>query len=131
MIKLQRFPTAFQMLYLLPVFIILPFLPDSPRWLSSHDRMEEAEESLSKVLGEEKASPHFQAQFEEIREVVRLEHAAEETKFSDLWNSEGRNLYRLLVGSSSQLLQQLGGINSKSAFQAQSAGHRYTSTNRG
>ncbi|OQU95623.1 hypothetical protein CLAIMM_01805 [Cladophialophora immunda] len=106
-----RFPTAFQMFYLVPIFICLPWLPDSPRWLASKGRLSEAQDVLCQLMDEQPDSPQLLAQFEEIKEVVRLERAAERTKLSDLWNGEGQNLYRLILGCSSQLMQQLGGIN--------------------
>ncbi len=107
----QRFPTAFQMVYLIPVFVLLPSMPDSPRWLATKDRLPEAQQVLGQILDEDPSAPELQAYFEEIKEVVRLEYAAGQSKLSDLWNSEGQNFYRLLLGCGGQLMQQLGGIN--------------------
>lgn len=98
-------------MYLIPVFVVLPFLPDSPRWLAGRGRLDEAEAVLSQILDKDSTSPQLQAQFAEIREVVTLEHAAEDTKISELWSGEGRNLFRLLLACGSQLMAQIGGIN--------------------
>ena len=104
-------PTIMQILFLVPVFILLPHLPDSPRWLASRGSMGESSAVLAQIMDEDPNSEHFQAQIEEIREVVRLEHAVDKVKWSNLWKGEGRNLFRLCLACSVQLMAQIGGIN--------------------
>ncbi|KAF9883072.1 hypothetical protein FE257_004129 [Aspergillus nanangensis] len=106
-----RFPTAFQIVFLLPIFFIIPVLPDSPRWLASNQRFDEASTVLSRILDESPLSPSFAAQMQGIREVALLETSARKTKASDLWNDPGRNFFRLCLACSVQLMAQTGGIN--------------------
>ncbi|KPI36291.1 Sugar transporter STL1 [Cyphellophora attinorum] len=106
-----RFPTIFQVFFLLPVFVILPWLPDSPRWLATKDRLSEAKRVLGQILDEDDSSPTFQSYYEEIQEVVKLEHAAEKVTIAEVWNGEGQNTYRLLLGCGIMCMQQIGGIN--------------------
>lgn len=73
--------------------------------------MDEAAAVLAQIMDEDPSSEQFRAQIQEIQEVVRLEHAADKVKLSDLWKGEGRNLFRLCLACSCQLMAQIGGIN--------------------
>ncbi|KAE8143440.1 general substrate transporter [Aspergillus pseudotamarii] len=106
-----RIPTAFQIVFLVPIFFILPFLPDSPRWLASHERFEEASKVLSHIMEEDPSSPSFASQMQAIQEIVLVEGSAHKSKISELWTGQGRNLFRLLLACSVQLMAQIGGIN--------------------
>ena len=44
-----RIPTALQLVMPAAIFFLLPFLPESPRWLLSQDRPEDAKKSLRKL----------------------------------------------------------------------------------
>ncbi|OQV11009.1 hypothetical protein CLAIMM_14917 isoform 2 [Cladophialophora immunda] len=107
-----RLPSIFQVVYLLPVFILLPLLPESPRWLASKDRMGEAATVLARLTGQEDiSSPEVRQQLEDIQTVVALEKAGEATPISDLWTAPGRHMYRLIIGCGAQYMGQIGGCN--------------------
>ena len=46
-----RWPIAFQGFFLIIILCVLPFLPESPRWLVHHDRVEEATEVFARLDG--------------------------------------------------------------------------------
>lgn len=85
--------------------------PESPRWLAAKDRHEEAARVLARLNGTETSDEEVQRQFEDIRTVVALERAGEETPFSELWKAPGRNLYRLVIACGAQYMGQIGGCN--------------------
>ncbi|KAM0752580.1 general substrate transporter [Meredithblackwellia eburnea MCA 4105] len=68
-----RVPVALQALWLIISVIILHGVPDGPRELYARGRLEEADDSLSRVTGLELTDPDFLAQKEEILAGVKLE----------------------------------------------------------
>lgn len=78
-------------------------IPESPRYLMSQGREQEASTVLSKILGE-----NVSTKIEEIRQTVFRER---KPNFSDLLGKDGKPLRIVWVGIGLSVLQQFVGIN--------------------
>ncbi|KAJ5081281.1 Major facilitator superfamily domain general substrate transporter [Penicillium alfredii] len=92
------------------LLIALFFFPESPRWLASKERWEEALETLAMLHGKgNRNDPVVQVEFEEVQEAVRLAHESKDISFLALFGP--RVWKRTMCGMSVQMWQQLLGGN--------------------
>ena len=104
-----RFPFAFMAVPVLIIALTVPLLPDSPRWLMSIGRREDAIEILAKVRGDlSHSDPILLVKVEQLEAVVEASHH----KRNDLWNlaigHHSCNLHlgrRVWMGFALQLIQ--------------------------
>ncbi|KAF9005036.1 general substrate transporter [Cyathus striatus] len=88
------------------------FMPESPRWLVAHGKIEEARIAVSRTFGVEKESRIVQLEVEDISTQVEHERRqASGTGWVDCFKVENKVLYRTLLGMALQSLQQLTGAN--------------------
>lgn len=109
-----RFPIAFQIIFALPVCLCMWFLPESPRWLLTHDNYEEADKVISALRGYELDSEETRLERDVIIDSIRASGvgSSKSTPFSALLTGgKTQHLRRVLLGASSQLMQQIGGCN--------------------
>lgn len=108
-----RFPLAFQNVFALILIGGTFLLPETPRWLISHDRDDEAKEVLARLWSEGDIDhPRCKSEYEEIKEGIALERRENISSYKDLFsNGRFNNRKRVLLGMFSQIIQQLGGIN--------------------
>ncbi|KUI63540.1 Sugar transporter STL1 [Cytospora mali] len=108
-----RFPIAFQIIFALVISIPMFFLPESPRWLLTHERYEEAEIVIAALRGYELDSPETAIERDVIVDSIRASGGfAKSTPFKTLFTGgKTQHFRRMLLGASSQLMQQIGGCN--------------------
>jgi sugar porter (SP) family MFS transporter len=101
---LQAAPSVIQLLF---AFMV----PESPRWLVSKDRSEEALEILIKYHAEGDASnelPHIE--IAEIRKALEIENESRKRGWAELYQTRGMR-HRSLIGAALGLFTQFSGNN--------------------
>lgn len=104
-----RLPTLFQIVPCALQLIFIWFVPESPRFLVSRDRHEEALAILIKYHAEgDASSPFVAAEFHQIRETIRREAAASQSPWKELLTNKV-NRRRVLIAACVGLFAQWAG----------------------
>ena len=105
-----RVPSLLQVL--LPVIGIpgLIMIPESPRWLVSVDRVDEARQNLAKIhVGGDISHPLIEFEMAEIQQTLKAEKEAQQySAWNDLWATPG-NRHRLFISISLGIFAQWAG----------------------
>ncbi|KAI1127503.1 general substrate transporter [Nemania abortiva] len=109
-----RFPIAFQIVFGIIVSTAMIWLPESPRWLLTHERYEDANNVIAAIRGYEVDSQETAFERGIILDSIRASgvFGGKSTPFKALFtNGKTQHFRRMLLGASSQFMQQVGGCN--------------------
>ncbi|KAK9371406.1 general substrate transporter [Lipomyces kononenkoae] len=106
-----RIPIAVQFAWALILATGMVFLPESPRYYVRKDKLEDARRSLGRLHSLPPDHPIITEELLEIQSNNEREMSFGKSRLIDCFKTDGRQLYRILVGITIQALQQLTGIN--------------------
>ncbi|KAH0398309.1 putative hexose carrier protein, partial [Aureobasidium melanogenum] len=111
-----RFPCAFQIAFCICVACLVPFLPESPRYLAKTGDLGLAINNLAALRGMHPDDPELQQEMKDIEYIVEVEQREEGT-WSDVFKDGGiSGSTRVLIACVANALQQLTGSNVMSSF---------------
>ncbi|CAK4033168.1 related to sugar transporter [Lecanosticta acicola] len=107
-----RVPVILQCVFLIAMLLMIMIIPDTPRWLISHNRQDEALEVLRSLNKKNMSDESICDMHANIVNTVAYEASIGAGSWSDLLRSdEIQSRRRFLIACSVQAFQQLGGIN--------------------
>ncbi|KAM4064422.1 major facilitator superfamily protein [Hirsutella rhossiliensis] len=107
-----RVPVILQCFCIVPILVILPFIPETPRWLAAHDRPDECLKVLARMRSAATDDAEVLKIHGNILQTVALESSMNLGSWGDfLKNDQVQSQKRLLIACAIQSFQQLGGIN--------------------
>ncbi|KAJ5511236.1 Major facilitator superfamily domain general substrate transporter [Penicillium expansum] len=114
-----RMPIALQLTFVAVLLVTIPWLPESPRWLMTQAREDEAMEVLACIEATSINDPVIITQRDEIKFSITYEQD-NSVRWRDLLRrgkaDNTKTLRRLLLGAGTQAMQQLQGINIMSYY---------------
>jgi len=108
-----RAPLIFQCIFALYILTATPFLPDTPRWLATHDgdTTGQALSVLARLRGKDEGDREVQKEMDDILGALSAEREARGT-WGDLFRSNGVSAdKRFFLAIGIQFMQQMSGIN--------------------
>lgn len=106
-----RFPVSVQIIFALVLLFGIIKMPESPRWLMSKRRHDEARYVLAKLNGVPEDDDGVLAEMTALKEAVNRSSNQQSQMKSLFHNGKSQNFSRAIIASSTQFFQQFTGCN--------------------
>ncbi|KAK5018332.1 hypothetical protein LTR39_001044 [Cryomyces antarcticus] len=105
-------PDCFPIVFGVLVAVFMIWLPESPRWLLTKERTEEAKTVIAALRGIHRGDEETKLQVSIVDSIRASGHKGGNTPFSALFTGgKTQHFRRMMLGISAQFFQQLGGCN--------------------
>ncbi|KAK0719169.1 hypothetical protein B0H67DRAFT_599074 [Lasiosphaeris hirsuta] len=116
-----RAPVAVQLVFVVVVVAMVPWLPESPRWLIAEDRIDEANAILANLEDKDRFDPFVITQSKAIQRAVQVRCERQDfLPWRDVPHEQATEsascLRRLALGMGVQAMQQLSGVSVTSYY---------------
>lgn len=107
-----RFPLAFQLVFIVILLGVSPFLPESPRWLVKKERHEDAAAIVSRLMDRDIDSAEVSREVAFINAALQRDKGHRDTYSSNSFSmNKNRHLHRTILACGLTATTQLTGIN--------------------
>ena len=111
-----RLPCAFQIVFCIITCCIMPFLPESPRYLARVNKMTLATKNLAALRGNIPETPEILEEMNEIEYAIEVE-SKESGSWGDVFKDNGiSGSTRVAIAFAANFFQQLSGVNVMSSL---------------
>ncbi|KAK9333381.1 general substrate transporter [Lipomyces starkeyi] len=112
-----RLPCAFQCVFAITVLCLVPFLPESPRYLAATGQQDRASHVLAALRGH----PEVMFELQEISYAIAVE-SQEAGSLSDVFKDHGISGWqRVLIACTANFFQQMSGVNNSVGLSSHNA----------
>lgn len=120
-----RMPIALQLIPAVIVFCFIMFLPESPRWLIKHGKIEQGIYNLCKLRGLSKDDQGLTEERDSIIATFEAQKGQATFHYKELFSGNSQTFRRMCVAFFIQAAQQLSGINLVSTYANQILGQSF------
>ena len=107
-----RIPVILQCIFLLPMLFLLLIVPETPRWLAAHNKLDDSLAVLKRLHNEKMDENAILNLHSYIIQTCHAEQEIGAGKWGDLLRNDNiQSQRRFLIACGIQIFQQLGGIN--------------------
>ncbi|KAK9318605.1 hypothetical protein V1524DRAFT_444486 [Lipomyces starkeyi] len=116
-----RRPCAFQCMFVITVLCLIPFLPESPRYLAATGQQDRASHVLAALRGHPEDHPEVTLEPQEISCAIAVE-SQEAGSWSDVFKDHGISGWQgVLIACIANFIQQMSGVNNSVGLSSQKA----------